>query len=70
MLLTKDGEEISIFRSINQASVKTGIPRKSIEAVVNKKKFYSKDKTKFWVMKEAGNYLWEVKEISNLNQYL
>ncbi len=68
--LTKDGEEISIFRSINQASVKTGIPRKSIEAVVNKKKFYSKDKTKFWVMKEAGNYLWEVKEISNLNQYL
>jgi hypothetical protein len=62
--LSKDNKELNRFRSINDASIKTGIPRKSIEAVVHEKEFYSKDKSKSWKMTEAGGYIWK----KNINQ--
>lgn len=57
--LSKDGKKLNSFRSINYASAKTGIPRKSIEAVVHNKEFYSKDKSKSWKMTEAGGFVWK-----------
>ena len=56
--LSKDNKELNTFRSINDASRKTGIPRKSIEAVVHEKEFYSKDRSKSWKMTEAGGFVW------------
>jgi hypothetical protein len=57
--ISKDGNVVNTFRSINHASTQTGIPRKSIEAVVNNKEFYSKNKSKIWKMTEAGGYIWK-----------
>jgi hypothetical protein len=65
---TKEGKELAKFRSINKAAIITGVPRKSIEAVVNEKKFYNKDKTTYWMMKEAGNFLWKKVEV-DLEQF-
>jgi hypothetical protein len=56
--LSKDNKELNTFRSINDASIKTGIPRKSIEAVVHEKEFYSKDRSRSWKMTEAGGFVW------------
>jgi hypothetical protein len=53
------GAIINTFTSINNASIFTKIPRKTIEAVVHCKKFYNKDKTKFYTIKQAGGFLWE-----------
>jgi hypothetical protein len=57
--LSKDGKELNSFRSINDASRKTGVARKSIEAVVHDKQFYSKDGSKSWKMTDAGGYIWK-----------
>ena len=53
-----EGKELSTFRSINYASNVTGIPRKTIEAVVNEKKFYNKDGITYSTIKQAGGYMW------------
>lgn len=57
--LSKEGKQLNNFRSINDASKKTGVPRKSIEAVVHDKQFYSKDRSNSWKMTEAGGYVWK-----------
>lgn len=64
----KDDIEINKFRSINQASIKTGIPRKSIEAVVNEKRFYN-NSGGYSIMKKAGNFFWKAVDI-NINQFI
>lgn len=63
----ENNEEITRFRSINKASIQTGIPRKSIEAVVNEKRFPNKNGT-FWTMKKAGGFNWKKVEV-NLEQF-
>lgn len=57
--LTKEGNEVARFRSIKQAADITGIPKVSISSVVNDVKFYNKDKTKYYTMKDAGGYMWQ-----------
>jgi hypothetical protein len=59
MQISKEGDKLNSFRSINDASIKTGVPRKSIEAVVHDKQFYSKDGSKSWKMTDAGGYIWK-----------
>jgi len=53
---TKEGKEIGKYRSINNAAIQTGVPRKSIEANVHNK------------AKHAGGFLWKKIEV-DINQY-
>lgn len=68
--LTKNNTEVCKFRSINDAAKQTGIPRKSIEAVVNNKKFHSSKNHKSWTMKEAGGFFWKKTNINQIQDYL
>lgn len=51
-----EGKEIKKYRSINNAAIKTGVPRKSIEANVHNR------------VKHAGGFLWRKIEV-DINQY-
>jgi hypothetical protein len=62
--VTKTGEVIATYRSPKEASLNTGISRRSIHAVASEEKFYNKDKTSYWTMKEAGGYIWKRVELS------
>ena len=53
---TKEGKEIKKFRSINNASVQTGVPRKSIEANVHNRATH------------AGGFVWRKIEV-DINQF-
>lgn len=53
---TKEGKEIKKFRSINNAAIQTGVPRKSIEANI-----YNK-------AKHARGFVWKKIEV-DINQY-
>ncbi len=62
---------ITTYKSINDASKQTGIPRKSIEAVIHQKKIpFSNNKLKFTIMKEAGGFLWKKSDINQLESFL
>ncbi len=62
--ITEDGTVIATYRSPNEASINTGISRRSIQAVATQEKCYNKDKTSSWTMKQAGGYIWKRVELS------
>lgn len=64
-----NGESIKVYRSINQASIETGIPNSTISAHVSQIKYYNKDKTKYTTLSHAGGYIWKYKELS-LEEFL
>jgi len=61
----------TIYKSVKEASDKTGIPRTSIRCVVNRTKIpHSKNKDKYTILTEAGGYFWRKVEGIDLNTLL
>lgn len=66
---TLNGNKLGVFRSLNDASISTGVPRTSINSYLLQTKFYNKDKTSYITLKHAGGFIWKYADLT-LSEFL